>query len=76
MAPGFRTLPVMTGEPSQGPRRRVRLFQGNPFAADRPVQVLTRTNPHSGSEIDADYVRHLTSRLAVPAHRRSVEEQQ
>lgn len=73
---GFRPFPVMTGEPSQGSRRRFRLFQGFPFAAVGPFKILLSTDPHSAFEIDADHVRHWSSLSAVPAQRRSVEEQQ
>lgn len=58
---GLRTLPELTGEPSQGSRRLFRLFHRNPFAAGRAFQVLLTTDHHSPSlEVHGDHVAHLS----------------
>lgn len=59
----IRQSPVVTCKPSQGLRRRVRLFGGRSFAANGPSQVLICTDRDRplGSEIHGNHVRHLSS---------------
>lgn len=63
----FRSTSIMTGEPSQGSRRRSSLDHGLPFAAVSPCTPLTRADLHPPRKVDVKNLAHSSALYPVAA---------